>query len=315
MRITILQKLLCLIVIAALTPFLSLAQTTQATVTGEVSDSSGGVIVGASVVLENIATHVDSTVTTNSAGFYRVSGLLPGTYRTSVKQDGFKSVVRDGIELHGQDEVAINFTLELGSVTESITVSSNEPLLQTESGTVSTVIGEAQIENTPLNGRNVMNLAVLTPGVVPQGATSGSPLGNQAAIGNYTNPAGWGNYQIGGAISGANTEYIDGGPLNLPVSNWLGLLPGQDSVQEFRVETNNISPEYGRYYGGVINLSTKSGTDQFHGTGYEYFRNTVLDANSYFNNKAGVARPPRTTESIRCFTWGPNKERQALLFC
>jgi hypothetical protein len=142
------------------------------------------------------------------------------------------------------------------------------------------VIEAQQIENTPLNGRNVMNLSALTSGVVPQGATSGNALGNQAAIGNYTNPAGWGNYQIGGAITGGNTEYVDGGPLNLPISNWMGLVPSQDSIQEFRVETNNISPEYGRYYGGVINFSTKSGANEFHGTAYEYFRNTVLDANS-----------------------------------
>jgi hypothetical protein len=289
-------------------------QTTSATVTGEVSDSSGAAIPGATVVVENLETHVQSTVVTNSAGFYRASGLLPGNYRATVTRPGFKSAARDGIELHGQDEIAINYTLQVGPITETITVSASAPLLQSDSATVSTVIESRQIENTPLNGRNVMNLSALTPGVVPQGATSGNPLNNQAAIGNYTNPAGWGNYQIGGAISGGNTAYVDGGPLNLPIANWMGFIPSQDSIQEFRVETNNISSEYGGYYGGVINFTTRSGASDLHGTAYEYFRNTVLDANSYLNNRTGVARPPLQQNQYGLALGGPIKRNKAFFF-
>src|SRR5450631_4031704 len=315
MKRTILQQALCVVMAVTLATTMAVGQTTSATVTGAVLDPSGAAIVAASVALESLQTHVMSTVTTNSAGFYRVSGLLPGFYRATVTKDGFKSVVRDAIELHGQDEVAINYQLQVGSVTESVTVTA-EGQLQTESATVSTVIEARQIENTPLNGRNVMNLASLTPGVIPQGATSGSPLGNQAAIGNYTNPAGWGNYQIGGGFSGANTEYVDGGPLNRPVANWIGILPSQDSIQEFRVETNNIISEYGRYYGGVMNFTTKSGTDQFHGTGYEYFRNTVLDANSFFNKAANpqVNRPPVQQNQYGASLGGPLKKDKLFFF-
>lgn len=310
-----LQRAFSVVMAVALAAMIAAGQTTSATVTGAVSDPTGAAISGASVALENLQTHVMSTMTTNSAGFYRISGLLPGFYRATVAKDGFKSVVRDAIELHGQDEVAINYQLQVGSVTESVTVTA-ENALQTESATVSTVIGSRQIENMPLNGRNVMNLTSLTPGVIPQGATSGSPLGNQAAIGNYTNPAGWGNYQIGGGISGANTEYVDGAPLNLPVANWIGILPSQDAIQEFRVETNNISPEYGRYYGGVINFTTKSGTDQFHGTAYEYFRNTVLDANSFFNTAANpqVNRPPVQQNQYGASLGGPLKKDKLFFF-
>ncbi len=295
----------------------AVGQLTSATLTGAVSDPSGASIPGASVVVENLETHVRVPAVTNSAGFYRVLGLLPGIYRVTATKPGFKSVVRDGIELHAQDEVAINFRLQVGSVTETVTVDSGEPLLQTESDTVSTVIESQQIQNTPLNGRNVMNLTALTPGVVPQGATSGNPIGNQAAIGNYTNPAGWGNYQIGGAITGGNIEYVDGGPLNLPIANWMGLVPTQDSIQEFRVETNNISPEYGRYYGGVINFTTKSGTNDFHGTVYEYLRNTVLDANSFFNKHNPtnlIARPPVQQNQYGAALGGPIMKDKAFFF-
>ena len=274
----------------------------------------GLAIPGASIVIENVQTQVKSTVVTNSAGFYRVSGLLPGFYRATVEKAGFKSVVRDGIELHGQDELAINYSLTVGSVTESVTVSSSAPLLQSDSATVSTVIESQQVENTPLNGRNVMNLSALTPGVVPQGATSGNPLNNQASIGNYTNPAGWGNYQVGGAVTGQNITYVDGAPLNVMAQNWMGYIPGQDSIQEFRVETNNVSSEFGGYYGGVLLFSTKSGTNDLHGSAYEYFRNTVLDANSYFNNQTGVIRPPVNQNQYGVSLGGPLKKNKLFLF-
>ena len=290
------------------------AQITSASVSGEVTDPSGAAVPGSSVVIENLETHLRSNVSTNSAGYYHVSGLLPGQYTITVTRVGFKSDVREGIALHGQDQVDFNFHLEVGAVTESVAVTSGEVLLHTDDTTVSTVIGSQQIEDTPLNGRNVMNLAELTPGVVPQGATSGNPLGNQAAIGNYTNPAGWGDYQIGGGIAGTNTEYVDGGPLNIPISNWMGFIPTQDAVQEFRVQTNNISSEYGRYYGGVITFTTKSGTDAFHGGVYEYFRNTVLDANSFFNNRNGVARPPVQQNQYGASLGGPIKKGKAFFF-
>src|SRR6185437_11381984 len=127
------------------------AQTTTATVTGTVTDPSGAAIPGASVAVENTQTHVLSKVDTNSSGFYRVAGLIPGTYRATITKTGFKSSVRDGIELHGQDQISLNYNLQVGAVSESVTVTSSAPLLQSESATVSTVIDSAQIENTPLN--------------------------------------------------------------------------------------------------------------------------------------------------------------------
>ncbi len=132
------------VVVAAAMAF---GQTTSAMVTGAVSDTSGAAIVGATVALENLQTHVQSTATTNSAGFYRVSGLLPGYYRATVTKDGFRSIVRDAIELHGQDEVALDYQLQVGSISETVTVSGSATQLQTESSTVSTVIEARQHDN------------------------------------------------------------------------------------------------------------------------------------------------------------------------
>jgi hypothetical protein len=314
MKVIHFQKILGLVIAVLMIPLVARAQTTTATVTGSVSDQSGAAIAGATVVLENLQTQVQLKAQTNTSGFYRVAGLSPGFYRASVTKSGFRSVIQDGVELHGQDEVALNYNLQVGSVNESITVTSSEPLLQSDSSTVSTVIEEHQIQNTPLNGRNVMNLSALTPGVVPQGSTSGNALNNQSSIGNYTNPAGWGNYQIGGAISGGNVTYVDGAPLNLPIENWMGFIPSQDSVQEFRVETNNISSEYGGYYGGVMNFTTKAGTNEIHGSAYEYFRNTVLDANDFFNNRSGVNRSPIEQNQYGLSAGGPLKKNKAFLY-
>ena len=294
MRVARFQRMLGLAVFVALAVPIVVAQTTAATVTGVVADQSGAAITGVSVVLENLDTHVQVTTRTNSSGFYRVGGLIPGFYRATVSKNGFRSIIRDSIELHGQDEIAINYSLQVGSVTESVTVTSGAPLLQSDSSTVSTVIESQQIENTPLNGRNVMNLSALTPGVVPQGATSGNPLNNQAAIGNYTNPAGWGNYQVGGAVTGQNITYVDGAPLNMMAQNWMGYIPGaglhsgvprRNQQYQFRIRWSTTAE--------CLLFSTKSGTNDVHGSAYEYFRNTVLDANSYFNNQTGVVKASR----------------------
>jgi hypothetical protein len=283
---------LLLVLLLFLYPCVLRAQTTNASITGRVRDPSKAAVPDAKVGTVNIGTNFHYESTTNTAGEYALANLPPGTYRVEVEKSGFKKLIRPHVILHVQDALAVDFEMAFGSVSDSITVQSGAPLVNTTSATVSTVIESQQIETTPLNGRNVMNLTALTPAVVPQGATSGNPLNNQAAIGNYTNPAGWGKYQIGGAISDANITYVDGVPMNLPTQNWMGFIPTQDSIQEFRVETNSISPEYGEYYGAAINFTTKSGTNDFDGTVYEYFRNTALDANSFFNNRAGVPRLP-----------------------
>lgn len=301
---------MCLLIFAA--P--SYAQMTNATVSGLITDETNAVLPDTIVTLINLNTGVVSATRTNGGGFYRLVDLLPGSYKASASKAGFKNVVKTNIDLHVEDSISLNFTLEIGSVVESISINAAQPLLQSDTSTVSTVIESEQVESTPLNGRNVMNLLALVPGVVPQGATSGSPLNNQAAIGNFTNPAGWGNYQIGGGAGGQNSEFVDGAPITTPIENWLTLVPSEDAVQEFRVETNNISSEYGRYYGGVVNFSTKSGTNKYHGTAYEYLRNTALDANNFFNNRANIARPYQLQNQYGASLGGPILKNRLFFF-
>jgi hypothetical protein len=148
------------------------------------------------------------------------------------------------------------------------------------------VIESEQIEQTPLNGRNVMNLVALTPGVVPQGGTSGAPTQNQSG-GLFTQPAGWNNYQIGGGLAGHGSEYLDGAPLNVIGGHINALVPTQDAIGEFRVESSVVDAQYGNFGGGVVSFVTRTGTKNFHGTVYEYLRNTVFDANDFFDNLSG----------------------------
>jgi len=289
----------------------SAAQSPNATVTGLITDPSGSALPGATVQLIDVKTNVANTVTTNNDGLYRITGLVPSVYREEISKDGFKRVVKDEIVLHVQDEVSLNFSLEVGSVSESITVESGEPLLQTQTSSLSEAIEGRTVQDTPLNGRNVLNLVALVPGVIAQGSASGNPIGNQSGS---TNPNGWGNYQIGGGMSNQSGTYIDGAPINTSYVNSVALVPSQDSIQEFRVATNNVIPEYGRFAGGVINLSTKSGTDAYHGTVYEYIRNKVLNANNFFNNSSGLPTPAFTQNQYGAALGGPVKKDKIFFF-
>lgn len=287
------------------------AQSPNATVTGLITDPAGNAMPGATVSLIDVNTNVATTVKTNGDGLYRVTGLVPNVYRAEISREGFKRVIKDEIVLHVQDEVSLNFSLEVGSVSESITVEAGEPLLQTQTSSLSEAIEGRTVQDTPLNGRNVLNLVALVPGVVAQGSASGNPIGNQNGS---TNPNGWGNYQIGGGMSNQSATFIDGAPINTSYVNSVALVPTQDSIQEFRVATNNVTPEYGRFAGGVINLSTKSGTNAFHGTAYEYIRNKVLNANNFFNNRVGLPTPAFTQNQYGAALGGPIKRDKIFFF-
>lgn len=286
------------------------AQSTSASMTGFVTDASGAVVPNATVTITNLASGVSTTAHTNGAGLYLVSGLLPGTYRATVTAKGFKSDVRDGIQLHLEDQLTVSYSLAVGSVNETVTVQSQSSVIETDSPTVSQVIEGRQVEDTPLNGRNVMNLVALTPGVTPQGSTSGSALQNNAG-GGATNTFGWDNYQVSGGLAGESSEYLDGGPLNILYGHTSSLVPTQDAIQEFRVETSVVNPRYGAFGGGVVSFVTKSGANDVHGTVYEYFRNTVLDANNFFNNLLGQPRSKLNQNQFGTLISGPIKREKA----
>ncbi len=289
------------------------AQGTSATVTGFVTDATGAKIAAATVIYTNTATGVSETATTNAAGQYRVTGLLPGNYRSTVTMAGFRMAVREGIDLRLEDQVALDYSLEVGNVSESVTVQGSEALLETVSPTVSQVIEGKQVEDTPLNGRNTMNLVALTPGVVPQGGTQGS-ASNNANGGAFTNANSFGNYQIAGGLAAQGGVYVDGAPINVIQANAVTFVITQDAVQEFRVESSVVNPQFGQFGGGVISFGTKIGANALHGSLYEYFRNTIFNANTFFNDKNGVPRPKFNQNQFGTTVGGPLKRDKAFFF-
>ncbi len=159
-------------------------------------------------------------------------------------------------------------------------MTSATPLLQAETSSLGTVVDQREANELPLNGRNIFNLTTITPSVIPQGSTEGNVVGK--------NPFDFANYQIGGAFANEGAEYLDGQPLNIGYINLPFLVPTQDSISEFKVQDNNLGPEWGKFAGGVINMSTKSGTNTWHGEGYEYLRNKVLNSNEFFNKQSEI---------------------------
>ncbi len=289
------------------------AQGTTATVSGVVTDASGATLPSAVVTYTDNATGVAGTAQTNAEGLYRISGLLPGSYRATVTMKGFKTAVRDNLDLQIEAQVTVNFSLQVGSASELVEVNADADILETSSPTVSQVIEGRQVEDTPLNGRNSMNLIALTPGVVPQGGTSGAASNNTSG-GAFTNANSFGNYSIAGGLSAQGSVYIDGAPLNAVLGNAIAFILTQDAVQEFRVESSVVNPQFGKFGGGVVTFGTKSGGNAFHGTFYEYFRNTIFNANTFFNNLHGITRPKFNQNQFGATLGGPIKKDKAFFF-
>ena len=299
---------------ASLFPVTALrAQTSFGSIVGTVTDATQAPIPGAIVTLTNIGTAERRTAPSDASGNFQFVNLIPGNYRLQVENRGFKRYSREPIRVEVESSVRIDPALELGDVAEELTVSAETPLLQTQNATIGATVEGRVVQDMPLNGRNVLNLIALEPGVVPQGSTSGSPLGNQAG-GTYTNNTGWGNYQIGGGMANQSAFYLDGVPLNTVNANSPGLVPVQDAIQEFRVDTNAVSAEFGRYSGGVVNMATKSGTNAIHSTVYEYLRNKVLNANDFFNNRSGVKLNAFTQNQYGAAAGGPVVKDKAFFF-
>jgi hypothetical protein len=273
------------------------AQSADASFTGRITDPNKALIAGAMVTVINSGTGIHYQGLTNETGTYYVSDLPPGRYRIEVEKLGFKAVIQSGVVLHVQDALEVNFEMMLGSASESVTVEGEALPIDTESSTVGTVVEQRKANELPLNGRNVFNLIVLAPSVIPQGSSTGTPVG--------VNPFGWGNYQVSGSFGNQSAEYLDGQPLNIGYINLPVLIPTQDSIQEFKVQTSNLGAEWGRFAGGVINLTTKGGTNFFHGEVYEYLRNRVFNANDYFLNAAGKPRPAWVQNQFGAEVGGP----------
>jgi hypothetical protein len=272
-----LQTLL-LSVVLILTSSLSLhGQSTYGTVDGSVTDPSGAALPGAQVTLTNKGTQEKHTQVTGGEGSYQFVNVIPGEYRLDIEKSGFKHFARPNVTVQVQQDTQIDAALTVGQVSETVEVTSESPLLQAETSSLGTVVEERKANELPLNGRNIFNLITISPAAIAQGGSGSSPVGQ--------NPFSWGNYQIGGSFANQGAEYLDGQPLNIGYINLPIIIPTQDSVGEYKVQTNNQGAEWGKFSGGIVNLSTKSGTNNWHGSAYEYFRNKVLNTNEYFHKK------------------------------
>jgi len=258
----------------------SYAQSTYGTISGTITDSSGGAIADVQVTLTNQGTGEKHTQTTGADGLYQFANLFPGRYRVDAEKAGFKHTSHADVVVEVQQTSRIDMTMQLGQVTQTVEVTGETPLMQPETSSLGQVIDQREANELPLNGRNVFNLAQLSPSVVPQGSSLGSIVGK--------NPFDLGNFQVGGSFANQGAEYLDGQPLNIGYINLPLLVPTQDSIGEFKVQYNNLGPEWGKFSGGVINFSTKSGTNTWHGEGYEYLRARILNANDPFYKASEV---------------------------
>lgn len=291
-----LRTVLFVVLVLGFSPVWIHSQST-ASLTGRITDPRRTVIPGVAVQVINTSTGIHYQGLSNEAGIYYVSDLPPGRYRIEVEKLGFIAVIESAIILHVQDALEVNFEMAIGSESESVTVEGGFLPLDMESASLGTVVESREANELPLNGRNVFNLFALVPSVVPQGSATGTPVG--------VNPFGWGNYQVSGAFGNQSAEYLDGQPLNITYINLPILIPTQDSIQEFRVQTGNVSAEWGRFAGGVINLSTQSGSQHVRGEVYEYLRNRLFNANDYFLNQVGKPRPPWVQNQFGGHIGGP----------
>ena len=285
------------------------AQSFYGSVVGTVTDSSGAVIADAAVTVTNMGTNDSVKVQSDSGGKYSVVNLVPADYKVTVEKASFKRFVREHIPVQVGAVIRVDPALAVGNATETMVVTSETPLLQTDSSSMNQEVEGDMVQQMPLNGRNIMNLIGLAPGVVATGGANGGAgldQGNRTAGG-----VGWGNFQIGGAIQGQSAYYIDGVPNNLLGGNILALVPTQDTVQEFNVATSNATADFGRFAGGVVNMTTKSGTNAIHGSAWEYFRNADLNANDYFSNLQGSPRPQWNQNQYGTMATGPIKRDKA----
>ena len=289
------------------------AQVRYGSVVGIVSDTSEGAIAGATVTLTNTGTNEKRIFETDSSGNYSFANISAGLYNVDIEKSGFKHFRKENLEVNVDVVSRVNAALEVGSVTQNVVVTSEAIMIQTDSSSLGSVVNQNTVENVPVSGRNVNNLLTLVPGVQAGGSTYGTAQGNQAN-GSRTNSIAFGNYSIGGAFGNQSAFFVDGVPNNGPANNVNGLIPSEDIVQEFKVVTNNVSAQYGNYAGGVVNVTTKSGTNAFHGTGYDYLRNKDLNANDYFSNLASLPRAPLIQNQFGATLGGPIKKDKTFFF-
>lgn len=295
-------SLWCLLVVILVLMGSRMALGQSAQVQGRVTDSTGALIPGASVTVTNAATGITLKTKTNDDGQFAVPFLQPGDYNIVVEHTGFVPVRRTGVHLEVDQKAGIDFTLNVGAATQTVQVTSAAPLLETESASTGEAIDTKTVSTMPLNGRDYTQLVTLVAG---------------AAKNSYSRASN--GFSLNGSESFENTMLINGIDNNNYIlgadsANMNAVTPSVDAIQEFKVETSNYSAEYGRSAGGIVSVSIKSGTNQFHGDAYDFLRNTVLDANDFFAKRAGLARTPLHRNQFGGVLGGPIVKNRSFFF-
>lgn len=275
------------------------AQTAQ--MTGTVTDSTGAAVPAAQVTATNIDTGVARSTTTNDAGNYLITALFPGPYRITAAASGFKQMKREGLTLAVEQVARVDFRMEIGETRESVTVEAAGVVLEMANSTIGTLVENKRISELPLNGRNPLDLVGLSTGIRVQGGFGGK----NGSLGNFSS---------NGGLANANQVQVEGLALDLAQMNSPSFVPPVDSTQEFRVQTNTFSAEFGRTAGAVVSISIKSGTNELHGSAYEFLRNKLLNANNFFQNRAGNARPNLIQNQFGASIGGPIKKDKTFFF-
>ena len=278
-----------LLLVLSLTPFRTDAQIGGGSIRGFVTDSSGAIISGADVKAVNLDTNLAMETKTNASGYYEFPLLPAGNYRVEVSHTGFRPAESANLELSTSTVPRVDLTMEVGAITTSVEVSAQAPVVNTSTTDLGAVINTQKVEELPLNGRNWQNLVALQPGAQ---ASPNNSVGARGGM-QFNGSPGYGNQLLldgvdmsFGEISSAPTDQAGGAGTSLIGGTSIG------AIAEVTVNANSFSAEYGSATSGVVNITTKSGTNSFHGEAFEFFRNDALNANDFFSNKAGLPKPP-----------------------
>jgi outer membrane receptor protein involved in Fe transport len=278
-------------------------------VVGIVYDPSGAVVAGVRIVVTNAATQISRETVTDSNGYYQVLALPVGDYTVSADLQGFTAIKTKPNHLEINESLKIDLRLEVGKATETVVVESSAHAIETVNSTLSSTVSDRVVQDMPLNGRNTLNLVLLQPGVMP-----GDNPGNASGGGATDSHGLTMGFSIGGGRTDSNTFILDGGLNNNLLNNAVVYNPNPDTVQEFKVLTSNFGAEYGRSAGGIVTVVTKSGTNEFHGTAFEFNRNTDYNANDFFSNMNGQPRDNLKRNQYGGTLGGPIKKNKLFFF-
>src|SRR6266567_1103453 len=252
-------------------------------ISGTVKDPSGAIIPGATVTAVNTGTGISQRVGTDTGGFYAFPALPVGIYDIIIRHGGFKEYRQTGLALDATVALRVDATLEVGALAQEVTVRSFTVHVDTASSQMGEIIGGIKMTTLPLNDRAYTDLLALQPGVV---AINAGTYSSQAVSGNLNS----GNLSVGGQRESANGFVVNGGSVQESTSMGTSIIPDLDSIAEFRIITNNGEAEYGNYAGAQVYVVTKSGTNQLHGSGFEFLRNSDLDARNFYSSDRGILR-------------------------